>query len=135
MAGDGTLAKAMWITLKPLALGLFASVVLGVALGTLMGLSRFAEWLGAPIFIIAQSAPLAAQWARSFGGGGNDVSVDQFRRFAAPNIVRFAVPAVAKACVPDPDRRLHELLVVVINDCTVLCDRHSTPAAPLLVEQ
>ena len=60
MARDGTLAKATWITLKPLALGLFASIVLGVPLGTLMGLNRFAEWLGAPLFIIAQSAPLAA---------------------------------------------------------------------------
>jgi NitT/TauT family transport system permease protein len=36
------------------------SVIGGVALGTLMGLNRFAEWLGAPVFIIAQSAPLAA---------------------------------------------------------------------------
>ncbi|HEY7749459.1 MAG TPA: ABC transporter permease [Aestuariivirgaceae bacterium] len=60
MAGDGTLAKAAWITLQPLALGLMVSVIGGVALGTLMGLNRFAEWLGAPVFIIAQSAPLAA---------------------------------------------------------------------------
>ena len=48
--------------------------------------------------------------ARS-AAGGNDVSVEQFRRFAAPNIVRFAVPAVAKACVSDPDDRLYDLLV------------------------
>jgi NitT/TauT family transport system permease protein len=60
MAGDGTLAKASWITLKPLAIGLLVSIIAGVALGTLMGLNRFAEWLGAPVFIIAQSAPLAA---------------------------------------------------------------------------
>jgi len=60
MVKDGTLAKATWITLKPLALGLFTSVVFGVAIGTLMGLNRFAEWLGSPVFIIAQSAPLAA---------------------------------------------------------------------------
>lgn len=57
---DGELAKAFWITLEPLAIGLFASVVIGVGLGVLMGLNRFAEWLGAPVFIIAQSAPLAA---------------------------------------------------------------------------
>jgi NitT/TauT family transport system permease protein len=60
IVADGSLAKASWITLKPLALGLVISVVAGVALGTLMGLNRFAEWLGAPLFIIAQSAPLAA---------------------------------------------------------------------------
>jgi hypothetical protein len=69
------------------------------------------------------SAPLAAHWARSFGGGGNDVSVDQFRRFAAPNIVRFAVPAVAKACIHDPDDRLYDLLVGCIGDCGALCGR------------
>jgi NitT/TauT family transport system permease protein len=60
MIGDGSLIKATWITLKPLVLGLVISVVIGVALGVFMGLSRFAEWLGAPVFIIAQSAPLAA---------------------------------------------------------------------------
>jgi ABC-type nitrate/sulfonate/bicarbonate transport system permease component len=60
MLEDGSLAKASLITLKPLALGLIVSVAAGVALGTLMGLNRFAEWLGAPVFIIAQSAPLAA---------------------------------------------------------------------------
>jgi len=57
---DGTLAKALWITFKPLAIGLAASVVIGVSLGLTMGLNRFAEWLMAPLFIIAQSAPLAA---------------------------------------------------------------------------
>ena len=60
MIADGTLLKAFWITLKPLAIGLIASVLLGVFLGVMMGLNRFAEWLGGPLFIIAQSAPLAA---------------------------------------------------------------------------
>lgn len=57
---DGSLPKAFWITLQPLAIGLFASVLVGVGCGVLMGLNKFAEWLGAPLFIIAQSAPLAA---------------------------------------------------------------------------
>ena len=57
---DGSLFRAFWITLQPLALGLLASVLAGVGLGVLMGLNRLAEWLGAPVFIIAQSAPLAA---------------------------------------------------------------------------
>ena len=60
MIADGSLGKAFLITLEPLALGLVASIVIGVGLGVLMGLNRFAEWLGSPIFIIAQSAPLAA---------------------------------------------------------------------------
>ena len=60
MIADGTLPTAFWITLQPLAIGLTASVLLGVFLGVTMGLNRFAEWLGGPLFIIAQSAPLAA---------------------------------------------------------------------------
>jgi NitT/TauT family transport system permease protein len=60
MIVDGRLLTAYLITLQPLLIGLFASVVLGVGIGVLMGLSRLAEWLVAPVFIIAQSAPLAA---------------------------------------------------------------------------
>jgi len=60
LIADGTLLKAFWVTLQPLVLGLLASILAGVGLGVLMGLNRFSEWLGAPIFIIAQSAPLAA---------------------------------------------------------------------------
>ncbi len=60
LIADGSLAKALWVTFKPLALGLGVSVLIGVGLGLAMGLNRFAEWLMAPVFIIAQSAPLAA---------------------------------------------------------------------------
>jgi ABC-type nitrate/sulfonate/bicarbonate transport system permease component len=57
---DGTLIRAFSITLYPLVIGLLASIFIGVGIGVAMGLNRFVEWLGAPIFIIAQSAPLAA---------------------------------------------------------------------------
>jgi NitT/TauT family transport system permease protein len=57
---DGSIFKAFRITLEPLVIGLLASIFFGVAIGVGMGLNRFAEWLGAPVFIIAQSAPLAA---------------------------------------------------------------------------
>lgn len=60
MIADGTMLVAFWVTLQPLAIGLLASVFVGVGLGVTMGLSRPAEWLIAPVFIIAQSAPLAA---------------------------------------------------------------------------
>lgn len=60
MIADGSLIKAFWITLQPLVIGLLASVTIGVAFGVTMGLNRLAEWLVSPIFIIAQSAPLAA---------------------------------------------------------------------------
>ena len=60
MIADGTLLTAFLITLKPLFIGMIVSVLLGVGLGVAMGLSRLTEWLIAPVFIVAQSAPLAA---------------------------------------------------------------------------
>jgi len=60
MMQDGSIFKAFRITLEPLVIGLIASIFIGIAIGVAMGLNRFAEWLGAPVFIIAQSAPLAA---------------------------------------------------------------------------
>jgi hypothetical protein len=68
------------------------------------------------------SAPMAARWARGFASGV-DVSVHGFRRFGAPNTVRVAVPGIAEACVPDPDERLHELLLAVIGECAAVCDQ------------
>lgn len=60
MLADFSLIKAFGITLQPLVLGLLVSAVFGVGIGIAMGLSDKVEWLTAPIFIIAQAAPLAA---------------------------------------------------------------------------
>jgi ABC-type nitrate/sulfonate/bicarbonate transport system permease component len=60
MIVDGRLLRAYVITLEPLLIGLSVSIVLGISIGVLMGLNRLSEWLIAPVFIIAQSAPLAA---------------------------------------------------------------------------
>ena len=70
------------------------------------------------------SAPLAARWARSFASGP-DSSVDGYLRFGAPNAVRVAVPGIAEACVPDPDERMYELLVAVIEECAAVGGRES----------
>jgi len=66
------------------------------------------------------SAPQAASWARTFVRR-HDVSVEEFRRTAAPHIARIAVPAIAQACVPDPDERMRQLLVDVIAACAARC--------------
>lgn len=60
LMADGSLFKAFRVTIEPLVLGLVISIVAGVALGVAMGLSPTAEWFGSPVFIIAQSAPIAA---------------------------------------------------------------------------
>jgi NitT/TauT family transport system permease protein len=60
MIADGSILRAFAVTMQPLFLGLIVSVIAGVSLGVIMGLNRFAEWIAAPVFIIAQAAPMAA---------------------------------------------------------------------------
>jgi NitT/TauT family transport system permease protein len=60
MIFDGSLPLAIGVTLVPLAIGIAISTVLGVGLGVAMGLDERAEWLGVPVFIVLQAAPLAA---------------------------------------------------------------------------
>ena len=64
-------------------------------------------------------APLAAAWARRFTSNIS-ISRREFRRDAAPAIVRYAVQGVAHACVPDPDSLLRDVLVGAIADCKQL---------------
>lgn len=56
----GTLFTAYAETLKPLVVGVLISAVLGIGLGLWIGLSEKFDWLFSPIFIVMQSAPLAA---------------------------------------------------------------------------
>jgi NitT/TauT family transport system permease protein len=60
MLFDGSLFVAYGETLQPLIIGVAISGLIGVGLGIVMGLSRSAEWLVAPLFIVLQSAPMAA---------------------------------------------------------------------------
>jgi len=60
MLADGSLPRAFLVTLQPLVLGVGLSAVLGVVLGVAMGLRPGIEWLGAPVFIVLQAAPVAA---------------------------------------------------------------------------
>lgn len=60
MTMDGTMFEAYAETLKPLAIGVAISAVLGVAIGLWVGLSKVFDWLFSPIFIVMQAAPLAA---------------------------------------------------------------------------
>jgi len=47
-------------TLRPLVIGVLISAVLGISIGMAIGLSRKFDWLVSPIFIVMQTAPLAA---------------------------------------------------------------------------
>jgi NitT/TauT family transport system permease protein len=60
MTASGALPLAYASTLQPLLIGLLISASLGVLLGVVMGLRPIVEWLGAPVFIVLQAAPVAA---------------------------------------------------------------------------
>jgi len=60
MIVSGLIFKAYAETLKPLVVGVLISTFFGVGIGVWVGLSEKFDWLVSPIFIIMQSAPLAA---------------------------------------------------------------------------
>ncbi|MEQ8665341.1 MAG: ABC transporter permease [Rhodospirillales bacterium] len=57
---DGTMFVAYGETLKPLVVGVSISAFLGIGIGLWIGLSRTFDWLVSPIFVVMQTAPLAA---------------------------------------------------------------------------
>ena len=60
MTMNGMMFEAYSETLRPLAIGIAISAVLGIAIGLWVGLNSFFDWLFSPIFIVMQAAPLAA---------------------------------------------------------------------------
>jgi ABC-type nitrate/sulfonate/bicarbonate transport system permease component len=60
MIVDGTLPTAFGVTLQPLGVGILIIGTSGILFGILMGLYRTFEWFTLPVFIIVQSAPMAA---------------------------------------------------------------------------
>ena len=57
---DGSMFRAYAETLKPLVVGIAISATLGIAIGLAIGLNRKFDWLVSPVFIVMQTAPLAA---------------------------------------------------------------------------
>ena len=60
LMASGELPRAYVSTLQPLILGVVLSALLGVGIGTLCGLWRPGEFMAIPVFIVLQSAPVAA---------------------------------------------------------------------------
>jgi ABC-type nitrate/sulfonate/bicarbonate transport system permease component len=60
MLADGTFASAYAETIGPLLVGVLLTALGGIVAGLVMGLSRRAEWLGLPLFIVVQASPSAA---------------------------------------------------------------------------
>lgn len=60
MTLDGSIFLAYAETLRPLVLGVTVSAIVGIAIGLWIGLSPRFDWLFGPIFVVMQTAPLAA---------------------------------------------------------------------------
>ncbi len=56
MTVDGSIFEACAETLRPLAIGVLISTILGSGIGLWIGLSARFEWLFAPIFVVMQAA-------------------------------------------------------------------------------
>lgn len=76
-------------------------------------------------------APEAAQWATRFikevdaGSHGSVQRNPKFRRQVALNTVRYSVPAVRDACVPDPESLMFQMLAGSIQDLVALSESAS----------
>jgi hypothetical protein len=66
-----------------------------------------------------EQVPLAAQWAYEMSAD-MPLSLRSFRRRGAPAAVLYAVDGIAKACVPDPDGLLRDLLTATIADVAAM---------------
>ena len=109
---DGELSLWSATTALPVA-SADAQRVLAVAV--LTAEQAMAELDGRPGDTVQESSrqalarvPDAARWAQHFRQQTAAVPKN-FRRHGAPNVVRHAVIAIAQACIPDPDKLLHDL--------------------------
>lgn len=127
MVADGSMVYAYFITLQPLVLGVAISGLLGVALGVVMGLSRKAEWLLAPIFIVLQAAPMAAlvPLVTFVYGIGLTAKTLAVIMLALPVIVlnsykavRHVNPSLVAMCRSFGGSRLQRILKVIIPDAS-----------------
>jgi NitT/TauT family transport system permease protein len=127
MTLDGRMVKAYLVTLEPLLIGVAISAFFGVALGVLMGLSRTFEWFAAPLFIVAQAAPMAAliPLVTFVYGIGVAAKVVTVIILAAPVVVlnaykavRNTNPSLVQMCRSFQGNRLQQVLKVIIPDAS-----------------
>jgi hypothetical protein len=62
------------------------------------------------------------------------ISLRGFRRRGAPAAVLYAVDGIAKACIPEPEGLLRDLLAGAIDDCAAAvraADPQREPAVPV----
>jgi len=129
MLRDGSLGRAYWITLQPLAIGIVLCGLAGIGFGIGMGLSRTVEWLSLPVFIILQAAPMAAiiPLITYVYGIGLTSKVLAVIMLAAPVIVmnsykgiRNTHPSLIQMCRSFQGTRRQEVLKIVLPHAAAL---------------
>ena len=107
-----------------------------MAVSVLVAERMLAELEGRPADSLSTSSaralaqvPHAARWARRFAPGTHP-TLKRFRKHAAPTTVQYATEGIARACVPDPDALLHDLLAGAIDDCRAVIHGNSRETAP-----
>jgi NitT/TauT family transport system permease protein len=127
MVADGSMLKAYLLTLQPLAIGLVLSILIGVSVGVAMGLRQSIEWIGAPIFIVLQAAPVAAviPMVTFVYGIGLTAKVISVCLLALPVIVLNSYKAVANVnpslvamCRSFLGSRLQQIVKVILPDAS-----------------
>jgi hypothetical protein len=73
-----------------------------------------------------RQAPDTERWAREFIASIGSWTRTGFTNRTADAIVLLAVQGIARACVPDADERLHELLVCAIHDFEAMAPRKTS---------
>jgi NitT/TauT family transport system permease protein len=129
LLADGSLGRAYWLTMQPLALGIVLCGLAGIGFGIGMGLSRSVEWLTLPVFIILQAAPMAAiipliTYVYGIGLASKVLAVIML---AAPVIVmnsykgiRNTDPSLLQMCRSFQGTRRQELVKIVLPHAAAL---------------
>jgi NitT/TauT family transport system permease protein len=121
------LLKAYADTLKPLVIGVGISASFGVIFGITMGLSRGFQWIGEPIFVVMQAAPMVALIPLvTFAYGiGLAAKVTTVIILATPIIVLNAYKAVQNAnvsliqmCQSFLGTRMQQIVKIIIPDAS-----------------
>ena len=84
---------------------------------------RPSGWLSEPSQRALAHVPDAAQWARGFTRD-LPISVKAFRLRSAPFTVHTAAEGTARACIPQPDDMLRDLLAGAIDEYAAWSGRH-----------
>ena len=129
MTMDGRMAKAYSFTIEPLVIGVGISATFGLVFGVTMGLSRAFQWVGEPIFVVMQAAPMAAliPLVTFVYGIGVTAKVVSVIILSAPIIVlnaykavRNASPSLIHMCRSFQGTRIQEILKIIIPDASPL---------------